>query len=63
MYLNFPVLFSAKCEKKTKQMITEMKARKKNRKQINFNIRIEWHLEANTNHGDFLGGMSFGERL
>lgn len=59
MYLNFPVLFSAKCEKKNKTNDNRNEDKKKNRKQINFNIRIEWHLEANTNHGDFLGGHVF----
>lgn len=49
-------------------MITETKTRKKNRKQINFNIRIEWHLEANTNLEEhklvtFWGGTSFGDRM
>ena len=43
-----------------KNKTNDNRKEEKNRKQINFNIRIEWHLEANTNLEEHkMGGHVF----
>lgn len=46
-----------------KNKTNDNRKEEKNRKQINFNIRIEWHLEANTNLEEHKMVTFWGARL